>query len=99
MVRVNVFGVKDCGKCLKAKGRVNNLLRRKEELAATVEWAYWDQDHWEHRAEGAWYDVDDVLPVTVIEAGSQPVARWEGRAPKTVEILRCLESLSVPAAD
>lgn len=98
MVRVNVFGIPQCPKCLKVKGRVNNILRQKEELAAVVKLTYWDQEDWEGRAEGAWYDVDNVLPVTVVEAGDRPVARWEGRAPKTVEILDCLEKLSVPAA-
>ena len=97
MVKVNIFGVQDCGKCLKAKGRVSNLLRDRE-LAERVTLVYWDQQDFEGRAQGAWYDVDDALPVTVIEAEDQPVARWEGRAPKTEEIRGCLEKLRAPSA-
>ena len=91
MVRVNIFGVEKCGKCLKTKGRVSNLLKRGD-LDKHVEVVYWDQGTFEGRAEGAWYDVDDTLPVTVVENGDHNVARWVGRAPKTEELLVCLES-------
>ena len=96
MVRINIFGVENCGKCLKAKGRAQNLIRSAE--LKHVQVVYHDQGEFEGRAEGAWYDVDDSLPVTVIEEGDRPVARWEGRAPRSDEIRVCLEAVSVPAA-
>ena len=98
MVKVNIFGIEKCGKCLKTKGRVNNLMRSSD-LDKHVEVVYWDQGGFEGRAEGAWYDVDDTLPVTVIEKESRTIARWEGRAPKTEEIRVCLESACGVAAN
>ena len=98
MVRVNIFGIEKCGKCKKAKGRVDNLLRRGQ-IQKHVEVVYWDQETLEGRAEGAWYDVDDHLPVTVIEKGDRKIARWEERAPRSDEILACLEGASAAAAD
>jgi len=98
MVRVNIFGVEKCGKCLKVKGRVNNLLRR-EDFDKHVEMVFWDQNTVDGRAEGAWYDVDDVLPVTVIEKGDRNVARWDGDVPKSDEIKLCLETAYSVAAD
>lgn len=96
MVRLYIFGIKNCGKCLTVKGRVDNLRRRGE--LTHVEIVYHDQGHFEGRAEGAWYDVDDTLPVLVIEEGERRIARWEGRAPKSEEIRLCLETAGVPAA-
>ena len=96
MVRINIFGIENCGKCKKAKGRAQHLVRNAE--LKHVQIVYHDQGEFEGRAEGAWYDVDDTLPVTVIEDGDRHVARWEGRAPKTEEIRVCLETTRAAAA-
>ena len=97
MVRVSIFGVQKCGKCLKVKGRVDNLLRRFS-LDKHVEMVFWDQDTVDGRAEGAWHDVYDTLPVTVIEKEDRNIARWEGDVPKSDEIKLCLEAAATAAA-
>jgi len=91
MLRVNIFGLQNCGDCLRMKGRVENALRRFG-LSRHVQVVFWDQNTVDGRAEGAWYDVDDTLPVVVIEKDNRHIARWEGRAPKSEELLLCLES-------
>ena len=98
MVRVNIFGVEQCGKCLKVKVRVSNLLRRYD-FDKHVEMSYHDQNTFEGRAEGAWYDVDDTLPVTVIEKEDRSIARWDGAVPKSDEIKLCLETATGAAAN
>ncbi len=92
MTRVNIFGIENCGKCKKALGRLDNLFRQSAELEKHVQVNYYDQATVDGRAEGAWYDVDDTLPVVVIEKDNRHIARWEGRAPKSEELLLCLES-------
>ena len=90
MVRVNIFGIENCGKCLTAKTRAEAAALPYGERVDVV---YHDQGTFEGRAEGAWYDVDDELPVMVIEDGNRSVARWEGRAPKTDELSVALETV------
>jgi hypothetical protein len=91
MVRIRIFGIEKCGKCHKVKGRVGNLIRRNG-FNDEVEVAYFDQNTFEGRAEGAWYDVDDKLPVTIIEKEERSIARWDGQVPKSDEIKLCLET-------
>ena len=98
-IRVNIFGVQECGNCLKMKGRVKNLLRRSNGMAKHVEVIFWDQDSVDGRAEGAWHDVDGKLPVTAVERGNRTIARWDGKVPTTDELRLCLETAYSVAAD
>ena len=83
-IRINIFGTQKCGKCLKIKGRVENLIRRF--ALDDVEMKFWDQETLDGRTEGAWYDVDGGLPVTIIEKGIQRLKRWDGDVPKSEEL-------------
>ena len=96
---VVIFGKLNCGTCAGAKERVTVLID-KMGLAAKVPMQFINVDTYEGRAEGAFYDVYDAVPVTIIRDDSKDVlSRWEGVMPKSEELKPFLETVNRASAD
>ena len=88
---VVIFGKLNCGKCAGAKERVTVLIE-KMGLAGKVPMQFVNLDTFDGRAEGAFYDVYDAVPVTIVRNDAQEVlSRWEGVMPRTEELRPVLE--------
>ena len=85
MVKISIFGKQGCARCDTTKKKVSHFLR-KWEFDHKVEMVFHDIDTLDGRAEGAFYDVADELPLTVIERDGQQVARWEGDVPNSASV-------------
>ena len=85
MVRISIFGKQGCARCDTTKKKVTHFLS-KWELDHKVEMVFHDLDTLDGRAEGAFYDVADEIPLTVIERDGQQVARWEGDVPNSASV-------------
>lgn len=85
MVRIFIFGKQGCARCDTTKKKVSHFLN-KWELDHKVEMVFHDLDTLHGRAEGAFYDVADEIPLTVIEQDGRQVARWEGDVPNSKSV-------------
>jgi hypothetical protein len=89
-MRFDVFGKQDCAKCKSAKEKLKHVLT-KVELSETVPLVFFDLDSIEGMAEGAFNDVTDQLPTIILRDDSgETKARWNGKAPRTTEVLTLL---------
>ena len=96
---VVIFGKVNCGKCAGTKERVTFLIE-KMGLAGKVPMQFVNLETYEGRAEGAFYDVYDAVPVTLIRNDAQEIlSRWEGVMPRSEELKPFLESANRAAAD
>jgi hypothetical protein len=87
---VVIFGKLNCGKCAGAKERVSFCID-KMGLAKAVPMQFVNLDTFEGRAEGAFYDVYDAVPVTIVRDDAKSVlSRWEGIMPKSEELKAAL---------
>jgi hypothetical protein len=92
-MEVIVFGKLQCGKCKGAQDRVSFLVG-KMGLVEKVGVRFVDVDTVDGRAEGAFFDVYDAVPVTIIRNDGADLGRWEGEAPKTDELAPYFESVN-----
>ena len=92
-MEVIVFGKLQCGKCKGAQDRVTFLLG-KMGLGERIGLRFVDVETVDGRAEGAFYDVYDAVPVTIIRNDGEDLGRWEGEAPKSEELTPYFESVS-----
>jgi len=89
-LRISLYGKEGCGKCQAAKKKLAFFLD-KWNLNGQVEFAYWDLDTEEGLTEASFNDVVDI-PTVVLERGGRSLARWDGRAPDSQELLLCIQS-------
>lgn len=97
-MEVIVFGKVKCGKCKGARSRVTFVVE-KLGLSDTVAIRFVDLESIDGRAEGAFHDVYDAVPVTIIRNEGEDVGRWEGDMPKTAELRERFESAASASAD
>ena len=90
-MEVIVFGKLKCGRCKGTQSRVSVLIE-KMGLADRVAMRFVDVESIDGRAEGAFHDVYDAVPVTIIRNDGEDVHRWEGMMPKTAELKPHFES-------
>ena len=92
-MEVIIFGKVKCGKCKGTHDRVT-FLTEKMGLASKVAVRFVDLESIDGRAEGAFHDVYDAVPVTIIRSDDENVVgRWEGVIPKTEELAPYFESM------
>jgi len=96
-MEVIVFGKLKCGKCKGAQSRVSFLVN-KLGLTGAVPVRFVDLETIDGRAEGAFHDVYDAVPVTIIQNEGRSLGRWEGKPPKTEEMMPYFERESGAAA-
>ena len=96
-MEVIIFGKVKCGVCKGAQSRVSVLIE-KMGLDGTVSMRCVDVDSIDGRAEGAFNDVYDAVPVTIIRADGEDLGRWEGMMPKTEDLTPHLESAADASA-
>ena len=97
MVTIAVFGKQGCPKCATTKNKIEHYLG-KWRLDHEVRTIFHDLETIEGRAEGAFYDVNDI-PVTIIEREGRQLARWDGRVPNSDAIRAALQEASNVSAD
>ena len=97
-MEVIIFGKVECGKCKGAQSRAKFAIK-KMGLNEAVSLRFIDLDTIDGRAEGAFHDVYDAVPVTIIREGEENLRRWEGEMPKTDELTPFLESMVGASAD
>ena len=89
MTRIAIFGKQGCAKCATTKNKLNHYLSRWS-LNKSVEMVFHDLDTIEGRAEGAFYDVNQI-PVTIVEKEGRSVARWDGAVPNSEKLRTALQ--------
>jgi len=97
-MEVIVFGKLKCGKCKGAQSRVSFLID-KMGLNNAIPLRFVDLESVDGRAEGAFHDVYDAVPVTIIQNEGRSLGRWEGVMPKTDEMQPLFERASGASAD
>lgn len=97
-MEVIIFGKIKCGKCKGTQSRVSVLIE-KMGLSEKVLMRFVDVETIDGRAEGAFYDVYDAVPVTIIRNDGRDVRRWEGVMPRTDELKPHFESVARASAD
>jgi len=91
-MKFEIYGKSNCPKCKSAQDKLA-LLIGKAAVAQEVGLAYHDLETVEGMAEGAFNDVTDI-PTTILRSDAgQPMARWEGKLPPTVEVKAFLGSV------
>ena len=81
---IKVIGSSLCAKCASTKKKLHHLMG-KWNLGEKVDLVFFNLEHIEGLAEGAFYDVDGV-PATIIEKDKKIVARWDGVIPGSDEL-------------
>jgi hypothetical protein len=89
MMKIKVFGKKSCAKCETTKNKISHFIK-KNEYEDKVSLEFQDMDTVEGMAEGAYYDVLKV-PTSIVERGSEVIARWDGEVPKTEDFSKLVE--------
>jgi hypothetical protein len=84
-MRFEVFGKTPCGKCEGTKSKITHVLK-KAALADRVGLSFIDMGTVQGMAEGAFYDVRQVPTTLLWSDEGEPIARWEGCVPPSVEI-------------
>jgi hypothetical protein len=84
-MEVVIFGKVKCGLCKGAQKRVTVIIE-KLGLTQDVPIRFVDVETVDGRAEGAFHDVYDAVPVTIIENNGQVTGRWEGGMPNSDEL-------------
>ncbi len=89
-MKIKIFGKDNCGKCQSTKNKIKFLLA-KLEMEDKVDVYFHNLDTVDGLAEGAFHDVSDALPTTIIEKSDEVIARWDGEVPLTENIKEHLE--------
>jgi len=97
-MEVVIFGKVKCGKCKGTQNRVL-FLAEKMGLSERVPIRFVDLESVDGRAEGAFYDVYDAVPVTLIRDAERDLQRWEGVMPRTEELRPFFENAGGSPAD
>lgn len=94
-MRFEVFGKADCAKCTSTKDKLNHLLSKGQADGDSI--TFIDVETIEGMAEGAFHDVRDV-PTTILRSDDgEPLARWDGCIPPSVEVQSFLTAPRVQA--
>ena len=90
-MKFEVYGKPGCAKCISTKAKLQHLLH-KADAEASVAMAFVDVDTIEGMAEGAFYDVAEIPTVILRSDAGEPLARWDGQVPPSLEIQAYLGS-------
>ena len=88
MVTISIFGKEGCAKCSTTKNKIRHFMTQWE-MDHKVEIVFHDMDTLDGRAEGAFYDVQDV-PLTIIAQNGRQLARWDGEVPNSRSVKAAL---------
>ena len=83
MIKVSVFGKKDCDACKAAVEKITYFSEKWGRTGSTS-LAYIDMETPDGLAEGAYRDVYDV-PTVILEDGGEELARWIKKVPTSNE--------------
>ena len=97
MTKINVFGKHTCAKCKTTRNKLTHFLSDWQ-MDHAVQLVFHDLDTLDGRAEGAFYDVNQI-PATVIEQDGRQVARWDGAVPNSQAVHLVLQSFDLEALD
>jgi thioredoxin-like negative regulator of GroEL len=89
VLKIQVFGKPNCAKCKTTKHKLEHFLSHWE-LDHSVQLVFHDMETVDGRAEGAFYDVNQI-PLTIIEKEGREVARWDGDIPNSQSVRLVLE--------
>ncbi|HUW57790.1 MAG TPA: hypothetical protein VMZ92_14210 [Planctomycetota bacterium] len=90
-MEVIIFGKLKCGRCKGTQSRVSVLIE-KMGLTDRVSMRFVDVETIDGRAEGAFHDVYDAVPVTIIRNDGRDIGRWDGMMPRTEDLTPHFES-------
>lgn len=90
MTTIAVFGKTACAKCKTTKNKLNHFLSAWH-LDHKVNMVFHDLETVDGRAEGAFYDVYNAIPVTIVNKDGREVARWDGEIPNSQAVRLVLE--------
>lgn len=88
MLKISIFGKPNCAKCKTTKNKLSHFLSQWE-LDHRVQLVFQDMETVDGRAEGAFYDVNNI-PTTLIESDGRELARWDGEVPNSQEVRAAL---------
>lgn len=84
-MRIEIYGKPGCAHCKTTKNKFTHFMT-KWGVADQVSVDFFDVSTPEGMAEGAFNDVGDKLPTTILRHESQQIARWNGVVPGTDDI-------------
>lgn len=84
-MRFEVFGKPDCAMCQSTKDKLAHLLA-KAQATGSIGLSFVDMNSIQGRAEGAFYDVRHAPTTLLWSDDEEPLARWDGCIPPSVEI-------------
>ncbi|HOX39352.1 MAG TPA: hypothetical protein PL033_15330 [Candidatus Brocadiia bacterium] len=88
-MEIHIFGKNNCAYCVSTKSKVAHFLK-KWELEEKVAVVYHDMESVDGRAEGCFYDVQDVPTTIVLDEGSDELGRWVKSVPPVEELRAAL---------
>jgi glutaredoxin len=97
MTTIAVFGKQGCAKCKTTKNKLHHYVSRWN-VDHQVQVTFHDLETLDGRAEGAFYDVNQI-PLTVVELEGRPVARWDGVVPNSDALRKVIEEGAHVSAD
>ena len=97
-MKFEVFGKNGCARCKSAHQKLTHLVG-KADVVGDILIDYYDVESVEGMAEGAFNDVIHI-PTTILRSDAgEPMARWEGCLPPSIEVRAFLGSAaSSPAS-
>lgn len=96
MTNITIFGKQGCARCTTTKNKLNHFVSQWQ-MDHSVKLVFHDLDTIDGRAEGAFYDVNEI-PLTIIEREGRPVARWEGEVPNSEAVRMAIQDGAHAAA-
>ena len=89
MVTISVFGKENCARCKTTKNKLNHFISSWR-LDHEVKIVFHDMETLDGRAEGAFYDVNQI-PATIVQKDGRSIARWDGEVPNSDSVKQSLE--------
>jgi len=90
VTNIYLFGKKECAKCRTTKNKLSHFLSQWQ-FDRPVSMVFHDLETVDGRAEGAFYDVNQI-PATIVETDGRQVARWDGEIPNSQAVRLILQA-------
>ena len=97
MTRIAVFGKQSCAKCKTTKNKLSHYMALWQ-VDHQIQFTFHDLETLDGRAEGAFYDVNQI-PLTVVESEGRPLARWDGVVPNSDALRKAIKEGAHVSAD
>jgi len=85
-MKFKIYGRESCPKCQSTRRKIFHLLKR---IGIEAAISYIEMDTVDGMAEAMWDDAYEV-PTTILSLGGAEISRWNGRIPKSDELIKAM---------